>query len=96
MDAKSTADVIISCVKKSNLNYQIQESPFSLLINIRKSFIRNKNGDHLLPSSDIFAEVDTLKHKSKVDKLEEENSTLRNTANRLEVELKERSFGGSI
>ena len=82
MDAKNTADVIISFIKKSNLNYQIQESPFSLLINIRKSYIRNKNGDDLLPCSDIFVEVDT--HKVKV---EEENSALRYRVNHLEVEL---------
>ena len=89
MDAKSTADVIISCVKKSNLNYQIQESPFSLHINLRKTFVRNKNGDELLPSSDIFIGVDTLKHKVKIENLEEEKISLRSTVNRLEAELQD-------
>ena len=84
MDAKSTADVIISCVKKSNLNYQIQESPFSLLITtLMKTFIKNNNGDQLLPSSDIFIDVDALKHKVTVGNLEEEKMSLRNTVNHL-------------
>ena len=47
MDTRKAVDVIISCVKNSNLNYQIQESLFSLIINLRKTFIKNKNGDDI-------------------------------------------------
>ena len=52
MDAIRAAEVIIACVKNSNLNFQIQELPFSLQINIRKTFIKHKNGD-AKPSGDV-------------------------------------------
>ena len=88
MDSRKTANVIISCVKASNLDYQIQESPFSLLINLRKTCIKDKNGDDLHPSSD-FIEGDTvrLRLQVKVDTLEEENSSIRSHLDHLEVQL---------
>ena len=80
MDAKKISDVIVLNIKKSNLNYRIQESPFSLLINISKTFVRNKQGQQLLPASDTFTNV-------KSDKIEEENLSLKNHVNHLEVDL---------
>ena len=85
MEAKNISDMVVLYVKKSKLNYSIQESPFSLLINIRKSFIRNKQGDQLFPSSDTFSDVNTANIKS--DKIEAENHSLKNHVNHLEVEL---------
>ena len=85
MEAKNISDMVVLYVKKSKLNYSIQESPFSLLINIRKSFIRNKQGDQLPPSSDTFSEMNTAKVKS--DKIEEESLSLKPNVNHLEVAL---------
>ena len=87
MDAKCAADQIISSIKDSNLNYHLQESPFSLLINLRKSFIRNKNGDPIMPSSDITVKVADSKDKMKVAELEKENTLLHGSLNHLETEL---------
>ena len=84
MDAKNISDMIVFHVKKSSLNYSIQESPFSLLINIRKSFIRDKHGENLLPSS-AFSEANSVSVKS--EKNEEENLSLQNTVKELEVAL---------
>ena len=42
MDPNRAADAIISSVKKSNLNFYIQESPFSIFLNLRKTFIKNR------------------------------------------------------
>ena len=47
MDANSICEKILSCVKGSNLNYSLKESPFSVLISLRKSFIKYKNNDPL-------------------------------------------------
>ena len=44
MDANQTSDLVLSFIKRSNLNFNIVESPFSLSITIRKTFIRNKDG----------------------------------------------------
>ena len=44
MDANQTSEVILNLVRKSNLNFNIIESPFSVTITLKKSFIKNKNG----------------------------------------------------
>ena len=86
MDASKVADLIINFVKKSNLNFCIQESPFSLCINIRKSFIKNKDGKNLEPSRDILFNNNEVTTTEKV-KLEEEKSFLKDSNERLEQEL---------
>ena len=44
MDADQTCELIISFVRKSNLNFSLIETPFSVSIEIKKAFIKNKNG----------------------------------------------------
>ena len=73
-NANNAADAVISSVKKSNLNFFIQESPFSLVINLRKSFVKNRDGHFLYPSrSDT---TDTTEQKLKIEKLEKEKLNL--------------------
>ena len=40
---------MISNLKCSNLNFRLEETPFNVYLNIKKSFIRNKNGEILYP-----------------------------------------------
>ena len=47
MDAFKICDLLLSHVKSSNLNYSLQESPFSIHLSIKKSFIKDRNGDYL-------------------------------------------------
>ena len=44
-----TCDILLSYLKKSNLNFQLNESPFAAYIEIKKSFIRNKDGSERHP-----------------------------------------------
>ena len=44
MDSIQTCDLLLNLVKNSNLNFSLTESPFSVTINIKKSFIKDKNG----------------------------------------------------
>ena len=44
MDAKQTCEHLLSYIKKSNLNWSIIESPFTVTVTLKKSFIRNKDG----------------------------------------------------
>ena len=81
MDASHVTDIIVSLVKKSKLNFHITESPFSLLINLRKTFIKDKNGNSLVPLSDIFGNV--VNNEVKV---EEEKSRLNVTLGKIKVE----------
>ena len=92
MDANYAANIVISSVKKSNLNFYIRESPFSLEINLRKTFIKNKNGKVLqLPTSELTND-NTKEHRLKLEensleKLESELNKTRNALHELRVEL---------
>ena len=44
MDPSVTCDQLLSHVKKSNQNYNLTESPFSVTISIKKSFVKEKSG----------------------------------------------------
>ena len=91
MDANNAAAVIVNTVKKSNLNFYIQESPFSLFINLRKTFIKTKTGG-LSPSSNIsnLEETNaTIVEKVKVEKLENEKTSLGDAIKHLEAENQE-------
>ena len=88
MDAKNVADMMVSSVKKSNLNFILQESPFSLNISIRKSFIKNKDGYTILPPASILQNSNEIKEvsdaqKMKVENLEQENSSLYDSLGKL-------------
>ena len=64
LNPSDACDVLLSYVKRSNLNFQISESPFSVNIEIKKSFIRNKNGVERSASFDDIS--DTLKHENQL------------------------------
>ena len=88
-DANDAVDAIIHSVKKSHLNFYIQESPFSLLINLRKTFIKNKNGDPLMPPPSDTSDDDINEQKIKAEKLEQENFRISESMGQLEAELKD-------
>ena len=86
MNANTVAAMIVSTVQKSNLNFYIQESPYSVNINLRKSFIKNKNGATMLPHSSFIQnnnEVNNASEKLKVKKLELENCSLNDALRQL-------------
>ena len=44
MDPNQTCEVILTQMKRSNLNFSLVETPFGVKINIKKTFIRDQNG----------------------------------------------------
>ena len=44
MDPVRTCDVLLSYLKQSNLNFHLTKSPFSASIEIKKTFVKDKNG----------------------------------------------------
>ena len=85
MDAIRATEVVIACVRNSNLNFQIQESPFSLQINIRKTFIKKKYEDDK-PSNGVVVEANNNEQEVNIEKLKSE---LQNTQEALhEVSIK--------
>ena len=92
MDARNTSDLLLSLVKKSNLNFSIKESPFSVLISIRKSFIKlnygSQNVDNSLESFIASRKVDdnnTLLEA--LANLESENEDLTKANHELGIKL---------
>ena len=51
MGADTIFDDLIDMIRNSCLNYQVQMSPFSAVISIKKSFIKNRNGCCIIPTS---------------------------------------------
>ena len=94
MEANKVADMIVASIKTSNLNFLIQESPFSLIIHLRKCFIKNKAGYTVLPPVSVLQNSNEVnealeKEKSKVTKLEHENTALHDSIEQLQVDLQE-------
>ena len=68
MEASNAADIITNVVKNSKLNFYMQETPFSLFINVRKSFIKTKSGHDLITSNDNNNCSEAItKHQEKVE-----------------------------
>jgi hypothetical protein len=51
MAASRTFDSILEKIQRSNLNFQLQISPFSAVISLKKSLVKDKSGNTLLPPS---------------------------------------------
>ena len=81
MDPVKVCDLVLSYLKQSNLNFYVVESPFSVSIEIRKTFIRDKSGTYRtsgLPhctSSEVFKEEKKVL-EAKKEALMKENETL--------------------
>ena len=100
MLASKTFDHIIEHVQTSNLNFQLQLSPFSATISLKKSFVKDRFGNILLPSSevnenelkikmqeysDLLGENDQL--KTTIMEMQEHNKSKDNTIEILEEKL---------
>ena len=54
MFASKAFDDILNTIKNSNLNFHLQQSPFSAVISLKKSLICDKFGSPLLPNYQAF------------------------------------------
>ena len=62
---------ILNQVQTSNLNYQLQLSPFSAMISLKRSLLKDKSGIHIMPFSSSHAANETknlLDHKAHLEK----------------------------
>ena len=76
--ASQNFDAILEQVKNSSLNFQIQVSPFSALISLKKSFVKDKSGNLLLPSNRHGTSENTRDSVEKNLKLERDIMVLTN------------------
>jgi hypothetical protein len=49
MVANRMFESVLNQVKASNLNFLVQQSPFSAVIHLKKSFVKDKTGQILMP-----------------------------------------------
>ena len=78
MDPFQTCDLLLSYIKKSNLNFSLNESPFAVSVSIKKTFVKNKNGTIRHPSlSDSVIQDTFVKKKGQI--YFDENSSLKDT-----------------
>jgi chromosome segregation ATPase len=89
-----TFDNIIGQIQKSNLNFQLQISPFSAIISLKKSLVKDKSGSLLLPpdsqrslQDSTGVELATLVAKNNM--LEHDMIILRNSNLNLKDDLEE-------
>ena len=103
MDPIQTCNLLLSYVKNSNLNFSLNESPFSVSISLKKSFIKDKNGTLRVSKiggipgisgydSQSIEEKQILQDENKTLKAalaqhEDENHTLKNTVHVLGIKL---------
>ena len=64
MLASNVFEAIIDKIRYSNLNFQIQMSPFSAIVSLKKSFITNKSGIPFLPPDSVEADLAVIAAKN--------------------------------
>ena len=84
--ASETFDKILDYVKKSNLNFCLQLSPFSANISLKKTFVKNKAGVYLNPPVSTVPVIDSLVQKNK--HLEEKVKNLETIIDDINLRLK--------
>jgi hypothetical protein len=93
MDAREVCEIMISNLKCSNLNFCLEETPFNVYLNIKKSFVKNKNGEILYPphvqSGDQQNEwkCNPENSNARVKQLEAENEGLNDALKEISDEL---------
>ena len=79
MDANKRLKIILEQVKSSNLNFHLQQSPFSAIISIKASFVRNKEGVSLKPNTCLLEpKEDCEKLEKKILLLKKETVSIQN------------------
>ena len=75
MAASDTYEALLKKIRTSNLNFRIEQSPFSAIISLKKSLVKDKTGQMLkppLPDSALLQKVqsDNQNLSKKIDHLE--------------------------
>ena len=90
LSANSVCNQLLKIVKDSNLNYLVNETPYSAYVTIRKTFVRNSS-EVTLAGKDLNQENLAKENDAPQDKFEAlivENNTLRRKLSQLESDNK--------
>ena len=77
MMAEDHFNTILRLIQDSRLNFQLQLTPFSAVISLKKAFIKDQNGSYVLPNKSSERKCDDKDSQdvisfSKYEKLEAE------------------------
>ena len=83
MSTNQAFENLLDSVKCSNLNFHIQQTPFTAIISVKKSLIRDKFGNFLAPTSQapkIRSSLEAENHalQDKIIQLEKNSNSLQN------------------
>ena len=97
MNPNTSCEILLNNLRKSNLTFMLQETPYSMYLTIRKKFTKKTvesslAGNHLFSKAEATKEHDNLKaelekSKMKSKKIEETNQILENKIKGAEVEF---------
>ena len=65
MEASTTFENLLEQMQKSNLNFKLERSPFSAVISLKKSFVRDKLGNISSPVTNTAVLLDQLRAENK-------------------------------
>ena len=80
MDPSAVCEALLSHVKASSLNFCLNESLFGVRINIKKSFVKDKNGIVKNPTVSNFCETHVMNRNDL-----EEIKNLKETVDKMEI-----------
>ena len=78
MDPNKICDVLLTYIKNSKLNFNLSETPFAVSINLKKSFIRDRNGAPKYPTS-VFSDTS-------IQNVLDENKSLKSSIDQYEID----------
>ena len=98
-NVQNSCEFILKNIRSSSLNYAVQETPFSLYLTIRKSFVKNKTRSDSKPatSSPLVRETEISREeletlKVECESLKNENQTLKKGYEEAIIECEENNM----
>ena len=94
LSASYMCNQVLRVVKESNLNYLLNETPYSAFVTIRKKFVKNKESEVTnavddLALSDIVLRQENISFRQRLNGLESDKGQMKIEIDELELKLEE-------
>ena len=87
MDPNKTSELLLSLIRKSQLNFVIEESPYSVSINLRKTFIQSRSGNPIICEESLEEFIENKHLKDALEKSESEQESFRKATHDISIKL---------
>ena len=86
---RNSCEQVLDSVRSSNLNFSTNETPFSIYLTVRKSFVKFSNtNEPTVTSSEVISRASNDYHDALIKTKEEENDELQKTLGEATEEVK--------